>query len=251
VDSEGNLFIADMHNNVVRKVDQATAIITTVAGNGATGFDTPSGVTVDSEGNLLIADTGNNVVRKVDQATGIITTVAGNGRFGFSGDGGPAFDAQLAIPISVTVDSEGNLLIADGNNNRVRRVDQATGIITTVAGNGAPGFSGDGGLAHDAQLNEPSSVAVDSWGNLFITDTYNNVVRKVDQVTGIITTVAGNGAPGFSGDGGPAFDAQLSEPTSVAVDSEGNLFIADMSNSVVRKVDQNGVITTVAGNRPS
>ena len=260
VDASGDLFIADTSNDRVRRVDAATGVITTVVGTGISGFsgdggpttdaqlNEPFGVAVDASGDLFIADTSNDRVRRVDAATGVITTVAGTGISGFSGDGGPATDAQLNEPFGVAVDASGDLFIADTSNDRVRRVDAATGVITTVAGTGISGFSGDGGQATDAQLNDPSGVAVDASGNLFIADTSNDRVRRVDSATGVITSVAGTGISGFSGDGGPATDAQLNEPFGVAVDASGNLFIADTSNDRVRRVDgATGVITSVAG----
>lgn len=169
--------------------------------------------------------------------------MAGNGTQGFSGDNGPATGAQLNGPWGIAVDPADNLYIADFGNNRVRKV--ASGVITTVAGNGSAGYSGDNGQATSAQLNQPQGVAVDSAGNLYIADFDNNRIRKV--VNGVITTVAGNGAAGFSGDNGPATSAQLFEPYGVSLDATGNLYIADYLNSRVREV-ANGVITTVAGN---
>ncbi len=255
VDGAGNLFIADSDNYRIRKVDTA-GVITTVAGTG-TGRGSgdggpatlarlalPRGVAVDGAGNLFIADSDNYRIRKVDTA-GVITTVAGTGRFGFSGDGGPAAAARLAFPEGVAVDGAGNLFIADSHNYRIRRVDTA-GVITTVAGTGMGGGSGDGGPAADAYLDRPSDVTVDGAGNLFIADWGNQQIRKVDSA-GVITTVAGTGRFGFSGDGGPAADAYLDRPSDVAVDGAGNLFIADSGNRRIRKVDTSGVITTVAG----
>ncbi|MFI5112212.1 MAG: choice-of-anchor D domain-containing protein [Terriglobales bacterium] len=257
VDSAGNLYIADLSNNRIRKVD-TSGTITTVAGGGSgcpgqtdsvgdgcpatsAALNDPAGVAVDSAGNLYIAEE-NNRIRKVD-ASGTITTVAGNGTAGYSGDGGPATSAKLSYPYGVAVDRAGNLYIADVYNNRVRKVD-ASGIITTVAGNGTGGYSGDGGPAISAELY-PQGVAVDSAGNLYIGDS-NNLIRKVDA-SGVITTVAGNGTPGYSGDNGPATSAQLYDPYGVAVDSAGNLYIADQRNQRIRKVDASGTITTVAG----
>ncbi len=182
--------------------------------------------------------------------------MAGDGIFGFSGDGDPATSASLRDPFGVALDGAGNLFIADRFNQRIRRVDAATGIITTVAGDGptgigAGGFSGDGGPATSASLNSPFGVAVDGAGNLFIADTLNNRIRKVDT-SGIITTVAGNGSFGFSGDGGPATSASLHEPFGVALDGSGNLFIADRFNQRIRRVDAaTGIITTVAGDGPT
>ncbi len=256
VDAAGNLYIADRGNSRVRKVS-TSGTITTVAGTGTPGFSgdggpatdaqlaSPNGVAVDAAGNLYIADFGNSRVRKVG-TSGTITTIAGTGSFGFSGDGGPATDAQLADPRGVAVDAAGNVYIADYYNIRVRKVS-TSGTITTVAGNGTLGFSGDGGPATSAGLRYPTGVAVDAAGNLFIADSNNHRVRKV-STTGTITTVAGNDSPGFSGDGGPATNASLSSPTGVAVDTAGNLYIAEQNNHRVRKVSTSGTITTVAGN---
>jgi hypothetical protein len=275
VDSSGNLYIADYLNNRVRKVD-TTGTITTVAGSergyGGDGgpateanLSGPRGIAVDSSGNIYIADTGNLRVRKVD-TTGTITTVAGNGESGLSGyggpsigtneegdpdtegngDGGPATEAKLSGPHGVVVDSSGYLYIVDYQDHCVRKVD-TTGIITTLAGNGESGYSGDGGPATEAKLSGPCGIAADLSGNIYIGDTFNNRIRKVDT-TGIITTVAGNGEYGYSGDGGPATEAKLSGPYGVAVDPSGNIYIGDTSNNRIRKVDTTGIIATVAGN---
>jgi hypothetical protein len=191
VDRSGDLFIADTGNNVIREVVQATGNIITVAGSGTAGYSgdggpatsaqlsAPTGLTLDGNGDLFIADAGNNVIREVMQATGSIITVAGNGTAGYSGDNGAATAAQLNGPLSVAVDMNGNLFIADAGNNAIREVAQATGTIVTVAGNGSAGYSGDGGLATSAQLNGPDGLAVDASGDLFIADTGNDSIRKV------------------------------------------------------------------------
>jgi len=202
----------------------------------------------DNAGTLLF----ETLLRGIGQApqvtitSGVISTVAGTGTAGFSGDGGAATSAQFNVPYGVSVDAAGNLYIADLENRRVRKVDAVTGVIATVAGDGAPGYSGDGGLATAAQLNQPSSVAIDGAGNLYIADPSNNAVRRVDAATGIIRTVAGTGVPGFSGDGGPAAGAQLQVPFGVAVDGIGNVFISDTFNERIRVIDADfGTISTV------
>jgi uncharacterized protein (TIGR03437 family) len=247
VDSAGNLYIADTDNNRIREV--SNGVIATVAGGGAFLGDNgpatsaqlanPEGVAVDAAANFYIADTSNSRIRKV--STGIIATVAGNGTFGFSGDNGPPTSAQLAYPWAVAVDIAANLYIADYGNNRIRKV--SNGVITTVAGNGTRGFSGDNGPATAAQFYDPAGLALDSGGNLYIADYGNNRIRKVSG--GLVTTVAGGGAS--LGDNGPATSAQLALPYGVAVDSDGNLYIADWGNNRIREVS-GGVITTVAGN---
>src|SRR5262249_43798352 len=183
---------------------------------------------------------------QVTMTSGVISTVAGTGTAGFGGDGGAATSAQLNVPYAVAVDAAGNLYIADLNNSRVRKVDAVTGVIATVAGNGAPGFSGDSGPATAAQLDHPSGLAIDGAGILYIADTSNSAIRRVDAATGIITTVAGTGAPGFGGDGGAATGAQLQFPFGVAVDGIGNVFIADTLNQSIRAIDAElGTISTV------
>jgi len=219
-------------------------VITTVAG---TPFTFPTnvtvasnaplgnvyGVAVDSQGNVYVADSGNNRVF-LASTNGNISIVAGNGTRGLSGDGGPAVSASLAAPLGVAVDASGDVFIADSQNSRIRKVS-ASGIITTFAGLGSYGFLGDGGPATSAELAAPSGVAVDASGNLFIADTNNNRIRKV-SASGVITTVAGNGTAGYSGDGGPGASASLNNPYGVAVDAFGNLFIGDYLNNRVRKV---------------
>jgi sugar lactone lactonase YvrE len=258
VDGAGNVFIIDFINNRVRRLSPS-GVITTIAGNGAPGFsgdggpaisaslNFPADVAVDGGGNIFIADDFNCRIRRIDAITGIITTVAGNGIPGFSGDGGPATNARLAFPTAVRVDREGNLIIGEPGNNRIRRVDSKTGIITTFAGNGSQNFSGDGGPATNAGLKS-SGILLDAEGNLILSDRVNHRIRRVDAKTGIITTIVGSGTPGFSGDGGPALAARLNNPTGIGRDGSGNLYIADRGNNRIRKVDTNGIITTFAGN---
>ena len=247
MDSAGILYIMDYGNHRVRKVD-ATGIITTAAGTGVAGYSGdggpatsaqlnllgPAGIGMDGSGNLYIADRNNCRVRKVD-ASGVITTVAGTGTCGYSGDGGPATSAKLSNLSALMVDGSGNIYIGDQyTNQRVRKVDTA-GIITTLAGTGVQGHTGDGGPATSAQINNPSGLAMDGMGNLYITVQSSHRVRKVDT-DGIITTIIGTGAAGYSGDGGPAVSAQLYNPTGLVMDGVGNFYIADMDNQRVRKV---------------
>jgi sugar lactone lactonase YvrE len=255
VDAWGALYIADNGNNLIRAV-AADGTITTLAGTGTGGYGgdggyathaalwRPYGVALDAAGTLYIADTLNNRIRRVDAAN-IITTVAGNGA-AYAGDGGPATQSRLWFPEAVAADSAGNFYVADGNANAIRRV-ATDGTITTVAGTGAWGYSGDGGRAAGARLAYPEGVAVSAAGILYIADSDNNRVRKV-ALNGVITTVAGSGTAGYSGDGGPATGARLSSPFGLAVDSAGALYIADKANHRIRKVSPNGVITTIAGN---
>jgi uncharacterized protein (TIGR03437 family) len=254
LDRLGNLYIAV--GSVIRKVS-TSGMISTVAGNGTTGnagdggpatsaqLQRPEALVIDALGNLYIADSLHGRIRKVAQ-DGTITTVAGNGTDGYSGDGGPATNAGFSQPNGLAVDLAGNLYISDSyRSDRVRKV-AANGVITTIAGNGSPGYSGDGGPAVNAQLNLPGGVAVDSKGNLYIADTLNERIRKVGQ-DGIITTVAGNGTGDNSGDGGPAIGASVYRPDRVAVDAAGNLYISSGVSRRIRKVATNGIITTIAG----
>lgn len=257
VDATGNVYIADTADNKIRIVD-TTGTINTIAGAGAQGLggdggsataallDLPVGVSVDSAGNVLIADTGNQRVRIV--SGGVIQTLAGGGN---GGDGGAATSAILAGPYGVAEDSAGNLYIADQGNNRIRKLTGTT--ITTVAGTGSVGYTGDNGPATSATLNAPSSVVVDGSGNIFIGDNGNLVVRRVDAISGAITTVAGNGNSCFPttstcGDAGPATSASLTSPQNIALDASGNLYIADYFAFKVRKVNASTqIISTLAG----
>src|SRR5262245_3692272 len=257
VDAVGNAYIADTYNHRIRMVTPA-GVITTVAGNGTAGFlgdgalatsarlYYPTGVALDTAGNLYIADKNNNRIRKVTAATGVISTVAGSGAAGFGGDGGLATSAQLNLPISVAVDSSGNLYIGDQYNHRIRKVTAATGVISTLAGTGTVGYDGDGALATAALLNFPAGVGVDAAGNVYIADEGNSRVRKVAAGSGVITTVVGTGTAGFLGEAGPATAARLSDPIGLAVDGFGNVYIADHLNSRIRKLTvATGILTTV------
>jgi sugar lactone lactonase YvrE len=236
---------------------QAQGVIATIAGNGSPAFagdggpataaalNHPFGLAIDSTGGIYIADTDNARIRRVSP-DGMISTVAGNGVPGASGDGGSALEASLSDVAGVALDAAGNFYFGDPSNRRVRKVTPA-GIISTVVGTGVQGSSGDGGPATNATLNRPTFVVLDPAGNLYIADTSNQRIRRVD-VHGTITTIAGNGLAGFSGDGGPATDASLMFPLGMAMDSIGNLYVADANNHRIRRINLSGVITTVAGN---
>jgi sugar lactone lactonase YvrE len=241
LDRPGDLYIADAFNERIRRVSP-TGTITTIAGDGQSGFsgdggpavqarfDSPISVAVDAGGGVLVADQNNNRVRRIDPS-GTITTIAGDGVKGFAGDGGPATSAELSAPVGVAVDARGGLLIADQDNNRVRRVD-GSGAITTIAGDGAPAFAGDGGPATSASLHGPTGVAADPHGGVLIADAGNNRVRRIDP-SGTIATIAGDGTAGFAGDNGPAVAARLNTPTGVTPDASGGILIADFDNDRV------------------
>ena len=258
-DAAGNLYIADTYNQRVRKVSASTGEITTVAGGGISGGEDsysgdggpatdahlfyPTALAFDYSGNLYICDQDNQRVRMVNTA-GIITTIAGNGIAGGGGDGGAATLAELHFPTGVVVDKAGNVYICDNNNFRIRKVN-TSGIISTVAGNGTAGYSGDGGAATAAEISYASDVALDGMGNLYISD--GNYCIRMVGTNGIINTVAGTAYFGFSGDGGPAVDAMLSVPYGIKVDSAGDIFIADHENHRIRVVNTQGIINTIAG----
>ena len=251
----GDLYLSDSSNNRIRRIS-ATGVITTVAGTGQASFngdgDTatsaalsfPRDVAVDTTGNVYVADTNNTRIRRLT-SQGRITTVAGSGLFGFQGDDGPATRAALAGPRGTVVDGAGNIYIADSLNHRIRKVT-TDGTISTIAGGVNPGFSGDGGQATFAQLNRPTSIAIDRNNNIYFADSLNNRVRRINP-QGIITTLAGTSVNGFRGDNGPATAAQLNSPEGVAVDTAGNVYIADTENHRIRKVTPQGIISTVAG----
>ena len=252
---DGTYYIADAFNHAVRKVNPA-GIITTIAGSGTAGYsgdngpagaaqlNQPTGLALDADGNLYVADIGNQRIRMIDSSTGTISTVAGDGTLGFGGDGGAATSAQLTYPREVAIDADGELLIADTSNNRVRKVD-STGKISTIAGIGTAGFSGDAGPATSAELNRPLGLTADS-GNIYIADSGNSRVRKIDS-TGTITTFAGTGVASWYGDGGPATNAWLNRPGDVAMTADGILLIADTLNNAVRCVMPDGTIATPVG----
>ncbi|MCK9362855.1 MAG: hypothetical protein M0P74_04570 [Syntrophales bacterium] len=275
------LYIADSANHRIRKLDTATNALVTVAGTGTatepagypvdnilavnTTLNSPTGVAVDTSGNLYIADTVNNKIRQVKAVAGVITdsscssncsniiTVAGTGVAGYSGDKGDATAAQLNGPQGVAIDSKGDIFITDTNNHRIRKIKNDE--ITTVAGTGVAGYSGDGGICAAAQLDTPTGIFINMVNDLYIADTNNHCIRKIVNTNSIISTVAGVGSAGYSGDGAAATAAQLNIPQAVAVDGAGNIYIADTGNHALRLVNNpaatidHGVIRTMAGTK--
>jgi sugar lactone lactonase YvrE len=258
-DNAGDLYLAETASHLIRKVD-TTGHIFTIAGTGTQGFsgdnglataatlDSPQGLALDSFGNLFVADTHNHRIRRIDGTTGIITTVAGIGIPGFSGDNGAATTAQLNLPTAVAFDRNNNFYLADTGNHRIRKISTSTNIITTIAGNGTQAFSGDAGPANAAAIDSPAGLALDSTGNLYLADTHNHRIRRVDAATGFITTVAGTGIPGYSGDTAAASAASFALPHGLTLDANGNLYVADTANHRIRRIDAaTGIITTIAG----
>lgn len=260
VDSAGDLYVGDLWNSRIRKVDARTGVVTTVVGSGIAGYGGDNGpatgaaitaafdIAFDRDGNLIFADTENHRIRRVNARTGIITTIAGSGRWGFAGDGGPATDARLARPHCVLVTPENDLYICDSFNHRIRRVDSRTDRISTVAGTGFYGGAGDGGPATRAAITYVGGFALDTTGSLLFTDIATHRIRRVDRHSGIITTIAGDGAARFAGDGGSAVVGSFDLPVGIHVDSGGNILVGDSWNGRVRRIDaRRGTLSTVVG----
>ena len=258
-DQQGNLFLSEARNHIIRRIDQNTGVITTIAGTGEAGYsgdggpatqaqiNEPYSLTVDQNGDIYIVDRLSAVVRRVAAATGIITTVAGTGEPGYSGDGGPGNQAQFKEPNDCCFDGQGGLLIADIQDQRIRRLDLNTGIITTFAGNGEKARTGDGLPATQASFLGSRAVCIDHQGNTYIAEREGNGVRKVDA-NGIMSTVAGTGARGYTGDGGPAINADWGAPKAIRCDAQDNLIVVDTENHAIRKIDTaTGIVTTIAG----
>jgi hypothetical protein len=253
---DGNMYVADEFNHVIRKID-AAGIVTTVAGTGNPGYSGDGGqataatmkrpldIAFDEVGNMYIGEFGNSVIRKIAKTTGIISTYAGTGAIGNTGDGGPATNAKISDPLGLIFDEKGNLYFSNNGMYTVRKISPS-GIITRFAGTGISGFSGDGGSATAAQVNLTGILDIDDTGNIFIPDYINRRIRKVDTF-GIITTIAGTGVAGNTGDGGPAISAELFQMWSVLLDDSCNMYISDWSNPTIRKISYSGIITTVAG----
>ena len=255
VDSRGNLYIADVYNLRIRRVD-AAGIISTVIGTGssdaqtedhpalATNLDSAYGIAIDARDHLYVLSRGHGKILKLG-SDGIARRVAGCGESGFGGDGGPAVEARIQNPCHLVCGPDGTLFIADTGNHRIRRVTP-DGIISTIAGTGESGFRGDGGPAVDAQLAAPAAIAIDAAENLYIADFLNHRIRRVSN-DGIITSIAGTGEPEHNGDGQPARECQFGEPCGVAVDRDGYVYIGDQVNCRVRVVTPAGIMHTVAG----
>ena len=261
-DSAGNIYLAESRNHCVRRVDRETGVITTIVGNGNAGYsgdggpavaatlNEPYSLTVDQQsGDIYIVDRLNAAVRKVDGTTGLISTVAGTGEPGYGGDGGPGNRAQLREPNDCFLDSKGGLLIADIQDQRVRRLDLNSGIISTFAGNGEKVRQGNGLPAREASILGARAICQDRSGNTYIAEREGNGVRQVD-VQGIMSTLAGTGERGYSGDGGPALLATWGAPKAIRCDRQDNIIVVDTENHAIRRIDATtGIVTTIAGGR--
>lgn len=252
LDQDQNIYIADTHNNSVRRVDAKTGVITTIVRNedkySVDALKDPTGVVVDKDQNLYIAELSNLRIRRVNVESGSAMTLVGKK----SETEQPNIDSDLSGPFNMVFDNDGNMYVSVIGESRIRRVDFYSGEISDFAGTGEAGFSGDGGKANIAQLNSPTGLAIDSKGNLFISDSGNERVRMINLETGIINTIAGTGKSGYSGDEAVAVRAELSNPLGLAVDKQDNIYIVDRGNNRIRKIDaENNMITTVVGSGKS
>ncbi len=260
LDTDGNIYIAEYGGHRIRKITISTGLISTIAGTGAAGYNgdgilataaqinASNGMAFDANGNLYIADRNNHRIRKISKATGIISTIAGTGTGGYNGDGIAATAAQLNQPIEIAFDASGNILFSDWANNRVRKINKSTGLISTIAGTGTGGYNGDGIAATAAQLNLPIGIIFDNAGNIYIGDWWGHRVRKITISTGLISTFAGTGTMGYNGDGIAATAAQLDRPGWIQFDDAGNMYIGEAGNHRVRKITAaTGIISTIAG----
>jgi DNA-binding beta-propeller fold protein YncE len=264
-DGDGNLYFSDTFNHCIRRVDARSDVVTTLAGCGERGysgdggpaasarFNEPYGIAVDKSGNIYVADRHNHCVRRIDAASGVVTTFAGNGSAGFSGDGGDASRAGMVEPNGIALDpGQMRLFIADVADHRVRVVDLASGTIRTFAGTGEAQHNGDGGPAMAAAIHGARAVKLAADGTVYILERQGSTLRAVDPHTGIITTLAGTGARGYSGDGGPARDAVFDAPKEFALDPGGDILVVDTENHAIRRIyAANGIVETVAGGRKS
>jgi trimeric autotransporter adhesin len=258
VDTQGHIYIADTWGQRIRRIDPRTGVITTIAGQGTRAYGGDNGpadgahlgnpydVSVDSRGRVVIADNRHGHVRRVDE-DGVIRNVAGAAYLWDKGDGGPAVNANFISVTSVAHDLHGNIYVGDSGAGRIRRIDAPTGVITSVAGTGIPGYTGDDGAATSARIGAPRAMRFDRAGNLFFADRAHHTIRRLDAVSGIISTVAGTGTAGYSPDGTYALGANLHEPCGLAISAAGEIYFSDTRNNLVRRITQNGRIETVAG----
>ena len=260
-DRVGNLYIAEAMNHCIRRVYRDSGVIVTIAGTGEEGysgdggpaihatFNQPYSLQVDTDGDIYIVDRLNYVIRRIEAGTGIISTVAGTGESGYGGDGGPATRAQFREPNDCYLDGRGGLLIADVQDQRIRRLDLSSGVIATFAGNGEKERGGDGRLALEASILGARAVCMDGAGNTYIAEREGNGIRKVDA-HGVMHTLAGTGEFGYTGDDGPALEATWGGPKAIRCDHTGNLLVVDTENHAIRRIDADtGIVTTIAGGR--